>query len=147
VATLLYLATQIRHNSKVSATGTEDAIASGFNEINVVLGSDAALARLFNAGVFHPESLSDDEAAQFSFMFRAAMNQHYRLFNLYKSGALSEERWMVYAKQCAGFIRTPGGALYRRGNADVADFWTHLDTIKVENVIDTTLNRKSSGDA
>jgi hypothetical protein len=147
VTTLVYLAIQIRHNSAVSTTGIEDAIASGFNDINLVLAGNAVLARLFNTGMYHPESLSDDEAAQFSFMFRAFINQHYRLFNLYKRGALSEERWHVYARECAALMVTPGGVLFRSGNPELGEFWAYLDTIKVENVVNTTLNRIPAGDA
>ena len=51
VATLIYLAAQIRQNSKHTDATTEDAVASRFNDVNLLIASDPQLADLLADGL------------------------------------------------------------------------------------------------
>ncbi|HEY6597929.1 MAG TPA: hypothetical protein VIZ30_01365, partial [Pseudomonadales bacterium] len=48
--TLVYLAFQIRHNSAVLEAQTEDAIATGFMNLNAVVATNPELGRVFVQG-------------------------------------------------------------------------------------------------
>ncbi len=58
LASLVYLAIQIRHNSSSVDASTEDGVVSGFNEINLMIGSDANLARIYTSGLARPGELA-----------------------------------------------------------------------------------------
>jgi len=136
LATLLYLALQIRHNSAVLSDSTEDAIATGFSNLNATVANNAALARLFVKGVEDPGALTENEQYQFNFMFRAYFNQYVRLFELYRRGVLAADRWELYAREIAQYLAMPGGRAFRAGqpNPGLRDFYDYIDRYQVDAV-------------
>lgn len=139
--TLVYLAVQIRHNSASVDASTEDGVTSGFNDVNNVIAADAELARIFTAGLEDPESLSDEEAVRFSFLFSSYVNQYNRLLVLNRKGSFPDDRWIPYAQELAVLVASPGGALWRAGNPHFADLWTAVDEVETESGIDMKLMR------
>lgn len=88
VATLVYLAIEIRQNTASVNTARYETITAGFNDINCVIIGDATLAPLFNRGMLEPETLSVEEKARMAFIFRAYLNQFYKVYNLYSTDVL-----------------------------------------------------------
>ncbi len=82
LVTLLYLATQMRQNTRAMQVATYESVISGFNVLAMAAATDPALARIFDHGLDAPETLSDDEARQFSFVMRALCNQWMKLLRL-----------------------------------------------------------------
>src|SRR5262245_36650020 len=65
--TLVYLALQIRHNSAVLEAQSEDAIATGFMNLNAVVAGNSELGRVFVQGCEDYATLNADERIQFNF--------------------------------------------------------------------------------
>ena len=65
VATLLYLAFQIRQNSHLLRTSIVQADHQGSVEIQRIIAGDSAAARIMQIGLRDPSALTDEERFQF----------------------------------------------------------------------------------
>src|SRR5262245_51786326 len=65
IATVGYMAVQIRQNSKLVASSVEESIRDGLNETTRILASDRETARVFWAGLADRASLAEEERFQF----------------------------------------------------------------------------------
>lgn len=117
---IVFLALEVRHAGNSTEMQMQDSLADGFNELAVQLASDPVLARLYVIGLSNPERLTDVEAIQFGMIFRAYLNQQFRVFQLYKLGVMSEDDWKLSAEELGTMISTPGGRLYMQGNDDMS---------------------------
>ena len=145
VATLVYLAIQIRQNSRSVDAATEDGVTTRFNDINMLVGSNPELGQLLMTGLDQPETLSEAESIQFSFLWRCYMNQYFSLHQLHKQGVLPAERWEIYAREAALWISTPGGAIWKQENPGMSDFWADLEKVPVEPVTSITMGKRGVG--
>ena len=134
VATLIYLAMQIRQSSKSVDAATEDGVTTRFNDINMLVGANPELAALLTRGLDQPDTLTEGESVQFSFLWRCYMNQYFSLYQLHAKGVLSAQRWDHYSREAAMWVATPGGKIWRQENPNMAEFWRALDKIPVEKV-------------
>ncbi|MGI9263487.1 MAG: hypothetical protein ACR2QU_01075 [Gammaproteobacteria bacterium] len=125
--TLIYLAVQIRQNTAAVATATYESTMTGFNDINVVVASHAALASVLDRGCQNPTSMNAEEVVQFNFLLRCYANQWWKLFKLYERGSLPVEEWAIFAREAAQFLDQPGCAPFREKNALFADLYVELD--------------------
>jgi len=96
--TLIYLAVQLKQNTAVVATSTYESTMTGFNDINVVVASQPALASLLDRGCQSTAALSAEETVQFNFLLRSYMNQWWKLFKLYERGSLPVSEWKIFAQ-------------------------------------------------
>ena len=111
VATLVYLALQIRESRVgVNSANAQNAIQN-FTILETVVGSDESLSRIANRGVAEFESLDENERAQYVFLQRAFLNCFWNVFLQHKLGALSTENWMPYAP----LGRVPGRPAWSSG--------------------------------
>jgi hypothetical protein len=131
LATLVYLSFQIRHNSASVDTATEDGIASGFGSLNALVANNPSLARIITVGLEEPDTLTDEETIQFSFIWRAYLNQYHRLFRLFQKGVIPPSRWEEYARELAEMSALPGGKAWRAANPAFPDIWEEIDRIEV----------------
>ncbi len=116
VTTLIFLIKQLRQNTASVDAAAEEAVASGFNTVNLTVANSTELGRLYLLGMASPESLSDSDAIRFDFLFRAYMNQYDQLLQLHKAGVLRTDRWQKYAGELALALESPGGALWMKRN-------------------------------
>ncbi len=72
VATLGYLAIQIRQNTLALKSSSFHGVTDSFNQINNTIAHDESLARIFRLGSQDLEQLTEDEQVRFSFMFLSA---------------------------------------------------------------------------
>ena len=128
--TLIYLAVQIRQNTATVATATYESVMTGFNDINIVMASDPAVAFLFARGSQNPSLLNDEEVVQFNFLVRCYANQWWKLFKLHERGSLPDSEWSLFASEAAQLFETRGFRSFRDGNALFADLYAELDKHK-----------------
>lgn len=126
VVTLVYLAIQIRQNTRSVATATYDSVMTGFNDLNVELMRDPDLLSLYLRGTEHPESLTEAEGTRFVLMIRCYANQWEKLLRLYQAGALPAAAWRSYAPEAAQILGTPGGRLFQRDNSNFRELYEAL---------------------
>ena len=72
VISLIYLALQIRQNTRAVRTSNFHRITDSFNQINNTIAHDESLARVFRVGMANYQDLSEDEKIRFNFMFLSA---------------------------------------------------------------------------
>jgi len=130
LVTLIYLAVQIRQNTSAVATATYESTMTGFNDINVVVAGNPALASVLDRGCQNPDLLTTEEIVQFNFLLRCYTNQWWKLFKLYERGSLPESEWSIFAKEAAQFLEQPGCKPFCEQNALFADLYTELDKYK-----------------
>ena len=113
---LVFVGLEIRNGSNAVATETVDSIVSGYNANNELVISDPDFARVFVKGHKDPSSLDEVELARFSMFLRNVVNQGERVFELYKLGVLSDEKWNLYGGGLANMLESPAGRLFLEGN-------------------------------
>ena len=143
VATLAYLAQQIRTQNKANELASFNALMDGFNQFNSILATDKSVYRLFMTGLNHPEQLDDDEAGQFTALFRMFINETQKIYEAYKRGAVSDQIWRDLAAQAAEMRYSPGGQIMFDGHPVHSDFHEALRQNRRESTtIDLSLGRE-----
>lgn len=125
--TFIYLAVQIRQNTTAVATSTYESVMTGFNDINIIVASNPALATLLDRGCQDPDTLDAEDMVQFNFLLRCYANQWWKLFKLHERGSLPGTEWSVFAREAAQFLDQPGCKPFRTQNALFADLYSELD--------------------
>ena len=59
VVTLIFLGLEVRNNRSATESASLDALAAGFNAINIQLIGDASVTKVWVSGVADPEKLDD----------------------------------------------------------------------------------------
>jgi hypothetical protein len=132
VATLGYLAVQIKHNkASVNSSNVQHAVGS-FNPLNMALGGDASLARLVNRGVVDFASLNEEERAQYGWVQRAYLNCFFNVFLQHKIGAMSTEQWLPYAHEVAFLLDNPGPRAFRKSNRMYDEMFEAVEAMQLE---------------
>jgi hypothetical protein len=108
LATLIYLALQIRRNTAIArATGTSEHTAA-LNQLNYVLSENPELCQIYFDGLAEPASLSSQEVPRFDMMIGAYLACLMQTYHLYSEGALGEGIWTHQLQQLKWLVRHPG---------------------------------------
>ena len=109
IATLIYLALQIRENTKVSRAESQRGSASlRMQSLAGVMGSPEG-SSIFSRGMIDPLSLDIAERAQFSFQFAAMVVAVENSFNEFQLGLIDDETMEAYSALLVSLLPTPGG--------------------------------------
>ena len=114
VASLIYLALQIRQGSHQIEQNTNSVLGSVELE-NARLASDwlvtiaqnPQLGRIWNLGLSEPEKLTEDESVQFSMLMGSAFYRLEGPFRQYRRGLLSEDSWEPFEQVITRYMRSP----------------------------------------
>lgn len=93
IATLLYLAVQVRQNSQMMRASALATASVASIEFNQMLGSNAATARVFQVGIEDFASLSNAEQRQFIHLLRACFTSYQFVYQQHLHGLVPEEIW------------------------------------------------------
>jgi hypothetical protein len=108
IATLIYLARQIKQNTKAMRMSVAHSTAMDARDWNKPLLADADLALVFQ----DPSSLSKKEAARFMelcfSLLRMFENAHYQ----FQNGTLDAEIWDGYRRLYIAYAKAPGFQAY-----------------------------------
>jgi len=107
VVTLAYLAVQIRQNTRVFRSSTEQAQADAHTRCLSLVAQDSDLARLYLRGA-SGESLDRDESLRFGFLLHVVFTQIQAAFFHRRQGTLSPEQWVPASRVAAWWISSPG---------------------------------------
>ena len=95
--THLYLAKQIKENSKLLTTSVYQTAVDGYNEMASMFLENPELAR--NLLMDRPAQLSEVDAYKLNLILRVYLNQGLKLFKLYEAGIFPEEDWLLAAAE------------------------------------------------
>ena len=126
VATLIYLAIQLRQNTKGIRAQSYYNVVSGKNALYRELAADTELFNTFVQGmVADPPLSSVIDGSRTHLILYAFMNEFETTFLLYKADAVEEEIWLRDKAQMAGMIGFPG----TRNWWDLAKQYFHEDFV------------------
>jgi hypothetical protein len=109
IVTLLYLASQIRQNTRALDVTSRQDVADRLSRNNR-LQLDPRLARAFVLGLSDYPNISFDERSIFSILMGEQTTALQGVVALYEAGTLQEETYAVNLEYVASLLTTPGGA-------------------------------------
>lgn len=109
VATLIYLAVQIRANTTASKAEARRATRLSSSAVNLAIVSDDSVARIFQVGLGDPSKLDAQEWVRFSFLMGEVIGNNAALYEEISAGILLEADFEPANAIITQFLRTPGG--------------------------------------
>jgi len=112
VASLIYLASQIRQNSKLLRASTAAVTAQITFSASATIAQDAELARLSLEGNADRSSLSDIDRRRFDSIIHVQVKGNWQLFRFYRDGISSPQEWRACEREMAWSFQQPGQRQY-----------------------------------
>ena len=109
VVSLIYIAREIRVNSRSTRLATLQSAMESAQRIIELPIRDRDLARVIRIGSNDPDSLTEDEYAQYRYWIILSLRSMENLFVQYKSGALDHETWVARSSVVSFMSDSPGG--------------------------------------
>ena len=107
IATLGYLALQIRQNTRLLKATALSATADAYLSFNRLLGSNPASAHVFQVGLEDFPSLSEAEQRQFLNLLRVAFTSYQHVHQLHEKGLLDDDVWEQFVRAATGLLVLP----------------------------------------
>ncbi len=124
VATLIYLALQIRQNSRQISQNTNSVLGTVELEHTrlasdwlVTVAQSPELGRIWRLGLSEPTKLTEDEEIQFAMLMGSAFYRIEGDFRQYERGLLSKDSWEPMEEVISRYMRSPA----------VLAWWSHRD--------------------
>ena len=106
--TVVYLAIQIRKNTRATHSQTYHLATSALAEMAGIVGSSKEVARIFRIGMINPEKLDEDEFSQFGYLGISLFRRFENAFFQYQSGMIDEDFWTGHRDNILWFFHRPG---------------------------------------
>jgi hypothetical protein len=135
VLSLVYLAIQIRQNTRQLEQNTRSVRSSSFHAAANAAGAyispiaqDEGLAEILDRGL-RGESLTDTQLTRFDALLSRLFGAYEDLFYQHRESLVEPELWESRARNLARYIRQPGGRDYwkRRGGMYAESFRRYVD--------------------
>jgi hypothetical protein len=108
LVTLLYLALQIRQNTKVVGTSNYAQFAMRSDEFARQLAENADLNEIYLRGIEDFEGLTDEEQMRFHMAVSSLVQSYQMMFQLHRRGVLDPELYSTYAETSRQLFTLPG---------------------------------------
>ena len=140
LATLLYLARQIRESSKAQTLSTYNSFIDGymrFNEWTTETPERTSLTILILEE--SERELTEIESFQMNMILRNLGNHLLRMLRLYEAGTIQENDWLNFAGEARQiFSASKYGREFKENNFAFSDLWDQLEKIEVDGVSEFT---------
>ena len=131
IATLLYLAVQVRQNTRIlrtSAEQTADPIAAIAN-----IAQSPENAAVYHRGLADPSELSDEERTHFYLMMASSFYVLHQGYRAYQLGTQTAETWQWQSRALKFYAAQPGVRTWWRKQgqglfAPDSEFWALVDS-------------------
>ena len=129
VATLVYLAVQIRMNTTTVRTTSHHAGSTAWSELVAKIAADPVLSEIYHSGRVTPDELSKPDARRFSLVFDAMLAQVENIYIQYANGQLPQSNQDRFANILRAQFGTPGVQQYwsRNRNLFTAEFVRYIE--------------------
>ena len=105
---LIYVAIQIRQNTKMAQTSNYADLSFKVSEFNNLIASDSELADIYNRGIERFDNLSAVEKTRFNFAISRLMQAIQAMFHLRRRGYIDSELAQTNFDSIAVFLTAPG---------------------------------------
>jgi len=109
VVSLIYVARQVRENSRSTRLAATQAYMESAQRIIEMPAADRDLARVIRVGGGDPDSLTEDEYAQFRYWMILCLRSTENLFIHHSSGMIDNETWLARSGVMLWAMETTGG--------------------------------------
>jgi hypothetical protein len=110
IATLFYLAMQIRHSSEATRGASQQALLDTSFDVSLELGRDVEHARVIGAGLLNFDALGDRDKTLFALMVQRYVGNLEKGLRLRKAGLIDSETVDSVGGGVLLVLRSPGGA-------------------------------------
>ena len=110
IATLVYLAIQIRQNTRSVRSATFQSVVDSFTDYTFELSKDAELTRLYLHGLNEPDQLSEQDSQRFHFLMLTIIRRFESAFQQQSSMMLTPSQWSGFRVSATGVLSSPGGS-------------------------------------
>ena len=137
VASLLYLAIQIRHSRKESQAASRDSMARMTTDILLRVSENPDLASIFRRGQESIESLTDDEALRFTTLLYSIFESWETTFSQWQRGRLTNDDWSKWEIIIGQYMSQPGTrffweSFYTRFDKSFAEYVNSVEPLENE---------------
>jgi hypothetical protein len=149
VITLLYLAAQIRQNTRSSRTESYQAAVAAVSEFTREVGLSPDGSRILQAGLLDFEALPPEERMRFNLIMTSVVRNLENIHFQFSHGAIDESAWQGWANRTHSFL-APSGARawwHTQESAYSAEFRRFVNEQKPEAELPESLARLSPPDA
>jgi len=136
LATLLYLAKQIKDNSKLLSSTIQDSAMQGYNNINQWAVGDPEIAALtFRMFVEDESEMTPLESFRLNMIMRIYSNHLLKLYHLFVEGVYPVNEWESSGREAKQvFLTTRIGRDFMQNNHYFDDLWVSFDEFSEENI-------------
>lgn len=117
VVSLVYLAAQVRQNTRATQSATYQSVVSKSLEILTPMYSEDGNVELWLRATAAEADLSPVEQMRFHFLMLAVFRHFDNLHYQHKHGAIESEQWQGYAHLLDGYLALPGVAAWWASNS------------------------------
>ncbi|GAG01696.1 unnamed protein product, partial [marine sediment metagenome] len=93
VVSLIYLAVQIRHNTRSVRASTYQVAVSSISDWSREVSLDSNAPRIFSVGTIDPDQLNENERLQLYFQFVSLFRNFENLFYQHRQGMIEDSAW------------------------------------------------------
>ena len=108
LATLVYLAVQIRQNTLAVRAGSHQAVSDSFIAVNSWVARDPSLARIYRVGIDNLDDLSEDERVQFGFMLLSVFRVYETTYYQDRVGTAEEQLFLSVERDIGVVLANAG---------------------------------------
>jgi hypothetical protein len=112
IVSLVYLAGQIRQNTRSSRAAAFHAITAETNQLYRTVAADSEAARILRSGMQEPEKLSDDDLIRFVLLVSCVFRGFENIFIHYLQGTIDEASWHPWRASLLEILEAPGAARF-----------------------------------
>jgi len=141
IVTLLYLATQIRQNTRAVRLNTLHSTTEGFRSQAALIGASSAVAEIYAGGLTNPDELNQNERVQFYALMHNQMRCYEDAFYQHSEGALDVRYWAGMHGQMLNTTSLAGFAQYWNDRRQwySESFQGHVDNVLLAEATEITL--------
>ena len=108
VVSLIYLATQIRQNSRLLRVSTAAVVSDASTSVTSLVAQDPEMARIFVEGQVDRGALSEADRRSFDPIVSMVFSARCLEYHLWQEGAVIPILWETRRRQMAWFLSNPG---------------------------------------
>ena len=129
VVSLVYLASQIRQNSRLLRNSSAATMGAADLALGSLLAADPKLSAIVTSGLKDPASLSADDRIRFNVVIDMTMRAFLRSHAFAQTGGMDASIWQTEVRSYGGMMQSPGGQTWWSENRSMFsdDFGKFLD--------------------
>ena len=130
IASLIYLAAQIRQNTESVRMTSHHGVAVQFNQSNLVGVQDPELSDLVTRGIRGDSSLSEAERFRFEGYVGSIFRTYEELYQLHRKGLADQELWDSRERNMMRWLSSPAVRSWwasERSNFFIASFRAYVE--------------------